>query len=117
MQLTSEGIEILLLIAALVAMLSQRVRLPYSMGLVAVGIILGWLAFVPQIDLSRELLVTILLPPELEQREHILTAAFGVVAISIFVQGLTITPLLRRLQVLQPPSTINTNTEELADRP
>jgi monovalent cation:H+ antiporter, CPA1 family len=63
MQLTIESIEILLLIAALVAMLSQRVRLPYTIGLVAAGIILGLLTFVPQIDLSRELLFTVLLPP------------------------------------------------------
>lgn len=63
MQLTIESIEILLLIAALVAMLTQRVRLPYTIGLVAAGIILGLLSFVPQIDLSKELIFTVLLPP------------------------------------------------------
>jgi CPA1 family monovalent cation:H+ antiporter len=40
------------------------------------------------------------LPPEIEHREQIITAAFGVVAFSIFVQGVTMTPLLRRLNVL-----------------
>ena len=44
------------------------------------------------------------LPEELQYREQIITAAFGVVAFSIFVQGLTMTPLLRRLQVLPSPS-------------
>ena len=63
MQLTIESIEILLLIAALVAMLSQRVRLPYTIGLVAAGIILGLLSFAPKVDLSKELLFTVLLPP------------------------------------------------------
>jgi CPA1 family monovalent cation:H+ antiporter len=63
MQLTIESIEILLLIAALVAMLSQRVRLPYTIGLVAAGIILGLLSFAPKVELSRELLFTVLLPP------------------------------------------------------
>jgi CPA1 family monovalent cation:H+ antiporter len=63
MQLTIESIEILLLAAALVAMLTQRVRLPYTIGLVAAGIVLGLLSFVPQIDLSKELLFTVLLPP------------------------------------------------------
>lgn len=63
MQLTIESIEILLLIAALVAMLTQRVRLPYTIGLVAAGIILGLLSFAPKIDLSKELLFTVLLPP------------------------------------------------------
>jgi monovalent cation:H+ antiporter, CPA1 family len=63
MQLTIENIEILLLIAALVAMLSQRVRLPYTVGLVAAGIVVGLLSFVSQIDLSKDLLFTVLLPP------------------------------------------------------
>ena len=63
MQLTIESIEILLLIAALVAMLSQRVRLPYTIGLAAAGIILGLLSFAPKVDLSKELLFTVLLPP------------------------------------------------------
>jgi CPA1 family monovalent cation:H+ antiporter len=40
------------------------------------------------------------LPPEIEHREQIITAAFGVVAFSIFVQGLTMTPLLKWLKEL-----------------
>ena len=63
MQLTIESIEILLLIAALVAMLCQRLRLPYTIGLVAAGIILGLLSFAPKVELSKELLFMVLLPP------------------------------------------------------
>jgi CPA1 family monovalent cation:H+ antiporter len=37
------------------------------------------------------------LPAEMPAREEIITAAFAVVAFSIFVQGLTMTPLMRRL--------------------
>ena len=37
------------------------------------------------------------LPPEMPGREAIITVAFAVVAFSIFVQGLTIKPLMRRL--------------------
>jgi CPA1 family monovalent cation:H+ antiporter len=37
------------------------------------------------------------LPPEVPLREEILTISFAVVAFSVFVQGLTITPLLRRM--------------------
>lgn len=37
------------------------------------------------------------LPPEMPDREAIITVAFAVVAFSIFVQGLTIKPLMRRL--------------------
>ena len=35
------------------------------------------------------------LPPEVPQREEIITISFAVVAFSVFVQGLTIKPLLR----------------------
>lgn len=38
------------------------------------------------------------LPPEIPQREAIVTVAFGVVAFSVFTQGLTIVPLLRKLK-------------------
>jgi monovalent cation:H+ antiporter, CPA1 family len=38
------------------------------------------------------------LPPELPERQMIITVAFGVVAFSLFVQGLTMTPLLKWLK-------------------
>lgn len=37
------------------------------------------------------------LPPDLPAREEIITVAFAVVAFSLFVQGMTITPFMRRL--------------------
>jgi CPA1 family monovalent cation:H+ antiporter len=54
---------LLLLIAAVVAMLTRRLRLPYSVGLVAAGIILAFLPFAPRVILTKELIFTALLPP------------------------------------------------------
>ena len=58
-----KGALVLLLIAAVVAMLTRRVRLPYSVGLVAAGMILSLLPFSPRISLTKELIFTALLPP------------------------------------------------------
>jgi len=57
------GAVVLLLIAALVAILSRRLRLPYSVGLVAAGMLVALLPFAPPVALSRELIFTGLLPP------------------------------------------------------
>lgn len=54
---------VLLLIAAVVAMLTRRLRLPYSVGLVGAGIILAMLPFAPKVALTKDLLFTALLPP------------------------------------------------------
>jgi CPA1 family monovalent cation:H+ antiporter len=54
---------LLLLIAAVVAMLTRRLRLPYSVGLVAAGIVLAVLPFAPKINLTKDLIFTGLLPP------------------------------------------------------
>jgi NhaP-type Na+/H+ or K+/H+ antiporter len=54
---------LLLLIAAVVAMLTRRLSLPYSVGLVAAGIVLAILPFAPQVILTKGLLFTALLPP------------------------------------------------------
>ena len=54
---------LLLLIAAIVAMLTRRIRLPYSVGLVAAGIILAFLPFAPRVSLTKDLIFTTLLPP------------------------------------------------------
>jgi len=63
---------LLLLIAAVVAMLTRRLRLPYSVGLVAAGIILAFLPFAPHVILTKELIFTALLPPLLfEAAYHI----------------------------------------------
>lgn len=54
---------LLLLIAAVVAMISRRLRLPYSVGLVAAGIFLTLVPFAPDVHLTRDLIFTGLLPP------------------------------------------------------
>lgn len=54
---------LLILTAAIVAMLTRRLRLPYSVGLVAAGIVLAILPFAPKISLTKDLIFTVLLPP------------------------------------------------------
>jgi CPA1 family monovalent cation:H+ antiporter len=54
---------LLLLVAAMVAMLTRRLRLPYSVGLVAAGIALTFLPFSPKVALTKDLLFSGLLPP------------------------------------------------------
>jgi len=44
-------------------MLTRRLRLPYSVGLVAAGIILAILPFAPKVSLTKDLIFTALLPP------------------------------------------------------
>lgn len=63
MTLTIERIEILLLIAAVVAMLARRLHVPYSVGLIVAGIGLAMIPFAPDIQLTKELIFTALLPP------------------------------------------------------
>lgn len=57
------GAVLLLLIASVVAILTRRLGLPYAVGLVAAGMGLALLPFVPKVSLTRELLFTGLLPP------------------------------------------------------
>lgn len=47
------------------------------------------------------LALALALPQELPRHDDIVTITFAVVAFSIFVQGLTVTPLLRRLKLTQ----------------
>jgi CPA1 family monovalent cation:H+ antiporter len=63
MEFSVERAALLLLISAVVAILTQRLRLPYSVGLVAAGIVLALLPFGPEVNLTRSLLFTFLLPP------------------------------------------------------
>lgn len=63
MELSFENGALLLLISAVVAMLTRRLRLPYSVGLVAAGIFLALLPFSPSVSLTKDLLFTVLLPP------------------------------------------------------
>jgi Na+:H+ antiporter len=61
--LTIEQIEVLLLVAAVVAMLARRLRVPYSVGLVIAGIGLALLPFSPRVELTKSLIFTAFLPP------------------------------------------------------
>jgi CPA1 family monovalent cation:H+ antiporter len=63
MELTAENGALLLLVAAVVAMLTRRLRLPYSVGLVAAGIVLAISPFAPKVSLTEDLIFTVLLPP------------------------------------------------------
>jgi CPA1 family monovalent cation:H+ antiporter len=61
--LSIERIEVLLLVAAVVAMLARRLHVPYSIGLVFAGIGLALLPFSPNIELTKQLVFTTFLPP------------------------------------------------------
>jgi len=63
MELNFQNGVLLLLIAAVVAMLTRRLRLPYSVGLVAAGIFLAVMPFAPKVALTKDLIFTGLLPP------------------------------------------------------
>jgi monovalent cation:H+ antiporter, CPA1 family len=64
MKISIEYIETLLLIAAIVAMMARRLRVPYTVGLVLTGIILAITPFpTDDIVITKELIFSILLPP------------------------------------------------------
>lgn len=63
MELTLESVYLLLFIATLVAIVTQRVHIPYTVGLVITGIAVSFFPFTPKIELSKELIFTVLLPP------------------------------------------------------
>src|SRR5260370_21927034 len=58
-----ESAVVLLLIAAGVAMLTRRLHLPYSVALVATGMVLALFPFSPQVTLTKDLIFGALLPP------------------------------------------------------
>lgn len=63
MTLSIENIEILLFIAAIVAMMARLLKIPYTIALVLAGIALAISPFRPEINLSKELIFTVFLPP------------------------------------------------------
>lgn len=56
-------IGLLLLVACLIAMISRKLGLPYSVGLVAAGLLIALIPNAPKFTLSRDLIFNILLPP------------------------------------------------------
>jgi len=63
MELSIENIEILLLVAAVVAMLARRLRLPYTVGLALAGLALALFKSKLNVELTKELIFTAFLPP------------------------------------------------------
>lgn len=62
----------LLLIALVVALVTKRTRRPYTIALVIWGLILGLLQLIEPVPLSKELVLTVFLPPLLfEGAPHI----------------------------------------------
>ncbi len=53
----------LMLVASAVAMVTQRFRMPYALGLVVVGLVIGAPRLLPQAHLDPHVLFTIFLPP------------------------------------------------------
>src|SRR5690349_9651316 len=56
-------IGLMLLIACLIAMISRRLGLPYTVGLVVAGFLVALLPNSPNLPLSRDLIFNVLLPP------------------------------------------------------
>ncbi len=54
---------VFLLIAGIVAMLTRRLRVPYSVGLVLTGLILSVFPFFAEVPLTKELIFNVFLPP------------------------------------------------------
>jgi CPA1 family monovalent cation:H+ antiporter len=67
-----EHLGALLLVAAVVAMLTRRLGVPYSVGLVATGMFLALFAIAPAIRLTRDLIFSTLLPPLIFQAAMVL---------------------------------------------
>jgi CPA1 family monovalent cation:H+ antiporter len=63
LEINVESAVLLLLVATVVAILTQRLRFPYSVGLVAAGMALTLLPFIPRVSLTKDLIFTLLLPP------------------------------------------------------
>src|ERR1051326_4419504 len=61
--LNIERVAALLLVAAFVAMIARRFRLPYTVGLVLAGLGLALFPIAARLNLTKELVFTVLLPP------------------------------------------------------
>lgn len=93
------SIGLLLIVAAIMAIITRRLGMPYSAGLVAAGILISFVPNRPDLPLSRDLVFNILLPPlvfeaalQLEWRQFrrelpvtLILAFLGVAVASAFV--------------------------------
>lgn len=57
------SVGVLLIVAAVIAMITRRLGMPYSVGLVTAGILISFVPNRPDLPLSRDLIFNILLPP------------------------------------------------------
>ncbi|WP_313535195.1 cation:proton antiporter [Sphingomonas sp.] len=100
----STGIDLTELGALLivVSMISRRIGLPYTAGLVLAGIALRLPATSQHVLVWGRLrgavgpALALSVPANVAERGAIVVVTFGVVAFSIFAQGLTMPPMLRR---------------------
>nr|HMS54313.1 cation:proton antiporter [Fimbriimonadaceae bacterium] len=100
--LSVERVEILLFVAAVVALMARRLRLPYTVGLVAAGAALAMTGVLEGFTLTRDLVFRALLPPLIfeaaffikwkELRENLTPvlalASMGVVISALIIAGL-----------------------------
>jgi monovalent cation:H+ antiporter, CPA1 family len=70
-----EIIVVLLLIAALVSLVTQRLRIPYTVGLVLVGFALTIFEGFPAVNITPELILAILVPPLVFEASFVLDYA------------------------------------------
>lgn len=104
--LSIERIEILLIIAALVAIAARRVRLPYTVGLVFAGVALSSAGVISGYPVTKELIFRALLPPLIFEAAHfirwrelkanlwpILLFAVAGVVVSAMIVGLAMSKL------------------------
>lgn len=63
MDIRLENLGLLFLLATILAVVIRRFHLPYTIGLVIVGVMLAFTPIVPDINLSKELIFSLFLPP------------------------------------------------------
>ncbi|RYG36173.1 sodium:proton antiporter [bacterium] len=63
LELKIESVEAFLLIAAVVALLARRLRLPYTVGLLLAGIAVAFTPWNPHLEVTKELVFALFLPP------------------------------------------------------
>src|SRR5207237_4483725 len=82
-------VVLLLVLASLVAVAAQHVRIPYTVALVAVGIALDALGLVPSTALSPSVVLGLLLPPLLFETafslrwEHLARVALPIAILAV----------------------------------
>lgn len=84
------GVRMLLVSSMFGALRSTRARVPWSWT-----VVLGW----GGLRGALSMVLALSLPPDFAYKSIVETMTFGVVVVSILVQGLTMTPLLRWLRI------------------